>query len=133
MSSGFFTGIKKHKSGMTREYVDGYVTQVVYPANYRGKKYTYYEINRNENRLLTTDKYNPFIGEEEWSLSYIWEEYSSIVIGVIILIVAIITFFLYRNISSPSVNITKNVTENVKENVTENVVENIVAAFGNIF
>ena len=125
MSSVFFTGIKNHESGMTREYKDGYVTQVVYPANYRGKKYTYYEINRKEKRLLATDKYNPFIGEEEWSLSYIWEDYSMYIIGVVVLLAAIIAFFVYKNTSSPSVGVT--------ENVVENVVENIVAAFGNIF
>jgi hypothetical protein len=121
MSSIFFTGIKNHESGMTREYVDGYVKQVVYPTNYRGKKYTYYEINRKEGRLSVNDKYNPFIGEEEWSLSTFWEDYSMYIIGVIVLLAAIIAFFVYKNTSSPSVG------------VTENVIENIVAAFGSIF
>jgi hypothetical protein len=121
MSAIFFTGVKNHESGMTREYVDGYVKQVVYPTNYRGKKYTYYEINRKEGKLKTTDKYNPFIGEEEWSLSTFWEDYSMYIIGVVVLLTAIIAFFVYKNMSSPSVG------------VTENVIENIVAAFGNIF
>lgn len=131
MSAIFFTGVKNHESGMTREYVDGYVKQVVYPTNYRGKKYTFWEINRKEGKLKTTDKYNPFIGEEEeeWSLSTFWEDYSMYIIGVVILLAAIIAFFVYKNTSSPSVG----VTENVKENVVENVVENIVAAFGSIF
>jgi len=122
MSSIYFTGVKNHESGMTREYVDGSVKRVVYPTNYRGKKYTYWEINRKEGKLKKTDKYNPFIGEdEEWSLSTFWEDYSMYIIGVVVLLAAIIAFFVYKNMSSPSVG------------VTENVIENIVAAFGNIF
>ena len=113
MSSIYFTGIKNHESGMTREYVDGSVKQVVYPTNYRGKKYTFWEINRKEGKLKKTDKYNPFIGEEEeWSLSTFWEDYSMYIIGVIVLLAAIIAFLVYRNMGATQ------------------VVENIAAAFG---
>ena len=128
MSSIYFTGVKNHESGMTREYKDGSVIRVSYPANYRGKKYLFWQINRKEGKLKTEDEYNPFIGEDD-SLSAIWDNYSSFIIGIIVLIAAVLAFLVYQNMSSPGVNVPKNVTENV----TENVVENIVAAFGNIF
>jgi hypothetical protein len=141
ISSIYFTGKKLNTDGTRRVYLNGNVVGINYQDSFTGIRESPEQINKREGKLRYDDTYElgvDVVGgtdfktkyykpeEEGWSLSYIWEEYSSFVIGVIILIAAIIAFLVYRNINSPKI------VAAVASDVAA-VASDVVAAFGSIF